>query len=207
VHISRDVIFDETVYPFHKLNPNDGARLRAEILLLPSTSQNHGPGDEFMDGSMTDILVNYVATNPVCPAAASKKLSQNNASLSSGGHLEELSTEAGRGSGAECEVDVLHESCADSNLDSHAASDQTSSEMRGYSSGWHVAASPDVDLWLRSPERCMAARSDADSSSADVSSMDVREITIGQHVVASGSSGLVPRSFAADSGLLSSSSV
>jgi hypothetical protein len=73
VYISRDVVFDETIFPFHKLNPNAGARLRAEILLLPSTSQGHATGDEFMDDPMTDMLINHVATNPVCPAAASKK--------------------------------------------------------------------------------------------------------------------------------------
>jgi hypothetical protein len=33
--ISRDVVFDETVYPFAKLNPNAGACLRGEISLLP----------------------------------------------------------------------------------------------------------------------------------------------------------------------------
>jgi hypothetical protein len=38
VYISCDVVFDEMVHPFHKLNHNAGARLRAEVLLLPSTS-------------------------------------------------------------------------------------------------------------------------------------------------------------------------
>jgi hypothetical protein len=36
VYISRDVTFDEYVFPFASLHPNAGARLRAEILLLPS---------------------------------------------------------------------------------------------------------------------------------------------------------------------------
>jgi hypothetical protein len=70
VYISRDVVFDETIFPFHKLNPNVGAHLRAEILLLPSTSQDHATGDEFTDDPMTDMLINPVATNPVCPTAA-----------------------------------------------------------------------------------------------------------------------------------------
>jgi hypothetical protein len=35
IYISRNVVFDEIVYPFSKLNPNAGARLRYEILLLP----------------------------------------------------------------------------------------------------------------------------------------------------------------------------
>lgn len=35
VYISRDVVFDEAVFPFAALHPNAGARLRAEILLFP----------------------------------------------------------------------------------------------------------------------------------------------------------------------------
>ena len=35
VYISRDVVFDESVFPFASLNPNAGKRLQKEILLLP----------------------------------------------------------------------------------------------------------------------------------------------------------------------------
>jgi hypothetical protein len=35
VYISRDVVFDETVFPFSTLHPNAGARLRREVDLLP----------------------------------------------------------------------------------------------------------------------------------------------------------------------------
>jgi hypothetical protein len=38
VYISRDVVFDESVFPFSTLHPNVGSRLRAEIALLPSLS-------------------------------------------------------------------------------------------------------------------------------------------------------------------------
>jgi hypothetical protein len=41
VYISRDVIFDETVYPFSKLNPNARARLRSDI--PPSPPPPHKP--------------------------------------------------------------------------------------------------------------------------------------------------------------------
>jgi hypothetical protein len=37
IYISRDVIFDETVFPFAELHSNAGARLSTEINLLPST--------------------------------------------------------------------------------------------------------------------------------------------------------------------------
>ena len=34
IYISRDVVFDETLFPFAKLHPNAGALLRSEISLL-----------------------------------------------------------------------------------------------------------------------------------------------------------------------------
>jgi histone deacetylase 1/2 len=47
IYISRDVVFDENVFPFATLQSNAGARLQAEILLLPphllgSESISHG---------------------------------------------------------------------------------------------------------------------------------------------------------------------
>jgi hypothetical protein len=40
LYISRDVTFDESVYPFSHLHPNAGALLRTEIQLLPSVLRN-----------------------------------------------------------------------------------------------------------------------------------------------------------------------
>jgi hypothetical protein len=54
VYISRDVVFDEDVLPFSKLHPNAGARLRSEILLLPSALPNTSSGDESVGDSMTN---------------------------------------------------------------------------------------------------------------------------------------------------------
>jgi hypothetical protein len=47
VYISRDVVFDENVFPFESLHPNTGSRLCNDILLLPpdlspTTSNNEG---------------------------------------------------------------------------------------------------------------------------------------------------------------------
>jgi hypothetical protein len=53
VYISRDVVFDEDTLPFSKLHPNAGARLRSEILLLPSHLPNPS-GDESVVDSMTN---------------------------------------------------------------------------------------------------------------------------------------------------------
>jgi hypothetical protein len=37
VYISRDVVFDERVFPFASLHPNVSARLRSKIALLPDS--------------------------------------------------------------------------------------------------------------------------------------------------------------------------
>jgi hypothetical protein len=52
VYISRDVVFDENIFPFSELHPNVGARLREEILLLPDHLLNSG-----------DALANSNVTN------------------------------------------------------------------------------------------------------------------------------------------------
>jgi hypothetical protein len=44
VYVSRDVVFDEAVFPFQTLHPNAGALLRREILLLDSALLNFDQG-------------------------------------------------------------------------------------------------------------------------------------------------------------------
>ena len=41
VYISRDVVFDEEIFPFKDRHPNAGAQLRSEILLLPSSLRDN----------------------------------------------------------------------------------------------------------------------------------------------------------------------
>jgi hypothetical protein len=61
VYISRDVIFDEDIFPFAALHENARARLRQEISLLPEhlLSPNHGGV-----GSNDQYLSNTDPTNP-----------------------------------------------------------------------------------------------------------------------------------------------
>jgi histone deacetylase 1/2 len=59
VYISRDVIFDENVFPFSKLHANAGSRLREEILLLPSHLLNPS-GDELIGDHMTNNTSNPI---------------------------------------------------------------------------------------------------------------------------------------------------
>lgn len=63
VYISHDVVFDESVYPFSKLHPNAGVRLRSEILLLHPTLLN--PSD-LGHNTTTDLSGNgSLHTNPL----------------------------------------------------------------------------------------------------------------------------------------------
>jgi hypothetical protein len=75
VYISRDVVFDETVYPFSKLNPNAGSHLQSEVLFLPIDSPPCFCRCEFMDDSVANLHANLVATNPLCSNTASEKKS------------------------------------------------------------------------------------------------------------------------------------
>jgi hypothetical protein len=82
IYISRDVVFDETVYPFSKLNPNASSCLRSKILLLPSHSQpSHLPGheDEILDLSSGKAPIILASANPSCsPKVSAEHLEENN---------------------------------------------------------------------------------------------------------------------------------
>ena len=52
VYISRDVVFDETKFPFADLHPNAGALLRKEILLLPSHLTSFEQGGQNIDDQL-----------------------------------------------------------------------------------------------------------------------------------------------------------
>jgi hypothetical protein len=45
VYISRDVVFDENIFPFASLNPNVGRRLREDMLLLPPDKSSSACSD------------------------------------------------------------------------------------------------------------------------------------------------------------------
>jgi hypothetical protein len=55
-------VFDEVVFPFQSLNPNAGALLRQEILLLPPTLLN--PEKEKEDAFINDTHMTNIPTNP-----------------------------------------------------------------------------------------------------------------------------------------------
>jgi hypothetical protein len=62
VYISRDVTFDEEIFPFFKLNPNTGAQLCSDVALLHPTLFHHDCGDITIHYHITD---NPLDTNNV----------------------------------------------------------------------------------------------------------------------------------------------
>jgi hypothetical protein len=81
VYISYDVVFDETVFLFSKLNQNAGTRLCSEILLPPLDFQPYNSlshGNEFSECSNDDVPVNPISTNASSlPASIEKKIQVN----------------------------------------------------------------------------------------------------------------------------------
>jgi hypothetical protein len=67
VYISRDIVFDETIFLFSTLHPNIGARLRKEIDLLPDVLKNSS--SEFGSVIMHDqSLINSLLTDALSSA-------------------------------------------------------------------------------------------------------------------------------------------
>jgi hypothetical protein len=60
VYISRDVIFDENIFPFAELHLNAGTRYSSVVLLLLESSSSWGPSDLPLDNSPTESIPNRV---------------------------------------------------------------------------------------------------------------------------------------------------
>jgi hypothetical protein len=93
VYISRDIVFDETVFPFKSLHPNAGALLCKEIMLLPKPLQ---PTSIFDHGGVNSIDQRANPANTIASASvqnfAEDNLEQN------GENPEQIGVEAGAGS-------------------------------------------------------------------------------------------------------------
>jgi hypothetical protein len=75
VYISRDIVFDEIVFPFTKLNPNAGVHLRFEIL-LPFDSKPYNPPSHRSKSSVcptAGVPVNPVSTNGLSLSDSAEK--------------------------------------------------------------------------------------------------------------------------------------
>ena len=91
IYISRDVIFDEHVFPFSELHANAGAKLREEINLIPTHLMH--PSYFPMGTTMHTDVINSSNNLPV---ATDENFTENN------GQVDVFAAE---GSGAEHEVD------------------------------------------------------------------------------------------------------
>jgi hypothetical protein len=56
VYISRDVVFDEKVFPFAHLHPNAGVLLKKEILQLPSSTSSLHEGVHTANDHMSPVV-------------------------------------------------------------------------------------------------------------------------------------------------------
>jgi hypothetical protein len=65
VYITRDVVFDENIFPFSELHSNAGAHLRAELLLLPPELLAF---TRFDQGGV--LIDDQLGANPTNPAAS-----------------------------------------------------------------------------------------------------------------------------------------
>jgi hypothetical protein len=63
VYISRDVVFDETVFPFATLHPNAGVCICSEILLLPYTIKNPSSTSEVNDVADHSVIFPNLTTS------------------------------------------------------------------------------------------------------------------------------------------------
>jgi hypothetical protein len=57
IYISRDVIFDESVFPFASLNSNAGARYTSDVLFIPSST----PGDNIFTNESNDPTISALS--------------------------------------------------------------------------------------------------------------------------------------------------
>jgi hypothetical protein len=100
VYISRDVVFDETVFPFSKMDANAGARLRTEINLLHPTLVSTYQGCSIAESSAANMSNNAheIARSEISSAPApnnedvadlsSEQLAPNTANLGGGSQEE-----------------------------------------------------------------------------------------------------------------------
>jgi hypothetical protein len=123
VYISRDVIFDENVFPFEAMHENAGARLRQEILLLPKHLRNSSQGeatsrsiffDDHPNHDNVEVVANVQEFREENPDQFEHQMIINSRA---GGQLPNLAT---RRSSAESQADSSTGFGVDSHVDSPA---------------------------------------------------------------------------------------
>jgi histone deacetylase 1/2 len=85
VYISRDVVFDEHVFPFSTLHPNAGARLRKEFELLPDILRNPSPSIGDINGHDQSLSSSNMTNSVPRPAELPRDAAAPDADRSSAG--------------------------------------------------------------------------------------------------------------------------
>jgi histone deacetylase 1/2 len=144
VYISRDVVFDETVFPFASLHPNAGACLQREISLLPS----HLLSTTDQGGEITNDHMLTCSTDPICDDQATRaqiageNLWQNGEDLTQSSHEIIPTDSETNGSSTESETNQTSMSDGSGQSSSHAASSHaTASSRPSHAANSHSAAS------------------------------------------------------------------
>ncbi|XP_066385209.1 uncharacterized protein [Miscanthus floridulus] len=159
VYISRDIVFDENVFPFSELHPNAGARLRAEISLLPeSLLRSTSFGDaKLHDRHVTNSVPNTVSSSPGCQLDAGTNLASNGGKMALPAHHhmclgggDQATTSAGS------DADPVAESVSGSLADLRAGA---SAPPVGSSAGSSAAASGTLPLISAASPPLAAGRS------------------------------------------------
>jgi hypothetical protein len=115
IYISRDVVFDEHMFPFASLHPNAGTQLKSELRLLPDVLLN--PSTDLGDSNLFDYTVRSpLSTNVASPVVG--------ALLPTGLHSEE---ETGNSS----ENDGLYRMCYPGGDSTHAEVDMPGQDSGG----------------------------------------------------------------------------
>jgi hypothetical protein len=140
VYISRDVVFDENVFPFALLHPNAGAQLRKELLLLLDLL------NPFVGGTNNDDYMPNTCS-PI-PAMGSMQeteanMEENGADLSPNGAGHRMQTTTGQTT-TDPEDDSLHLSATGSRAD------PPDSGAESASSASHTASVPSSSRHSRS---------------------------------------------------------
>jgi hypothetical protein len=126
VYISRDVVFDESIFPFAKLNPNAGAQLKSDILLLRPTLLTIMPLENAVDNPVIDShnedLIEYTNSANILEEDSSDFMQDQQVTEdpSAGSHLD-----SGIDAGAELQGDPLPDPQSAGSIES--ASDQVQS--------------------------------------------------------------------------------
>jgi hypothetical protein len=141
VYISRDIVFDETVFPFASLHSNAGALLRAEINLLPLSLQPVNLHDDGGPELRVDLDANPVDNIPA--ESLEQESGENSMPRGDSGDFSDPSTDPGDYSSTYNQVESLEHASAGS-LE-HDSSQRSLSQVRSSGAGADASAAPHAE--------------------------------------------------------------